>query len=37
MNIMELSKEQQIAFNKYVHGNNIFITGPGGSGKGKPF
>lgn len=30
---MELSKEQQIAFNKYVQGNNIFITGPGGSGK----
>jgi len=30
---MELSKEQQIAFNKYVEGNNIFITGPGGTGK----
>ena len=30
---MELSKEQQIAFDKYVAGNNIFITGPGGSGK----
>ena len=30
---MELSKEQQIAFNKYVQGNNIFITGPGGAGK----
>jgi ATP-dependent DNA helicase PIF1 len=30
---MQLSKEQQIAFNKYVQGNNIFITGPGGSGK----
>lgn len=30
---MELSKEQQIAFDKYVKGNNIFITGPGGSGK----
>ena len=30
---MELSKEQQIAFNKYVKGDNIFITGPGGSGK----
>lgn len=35
MNIMKLSKEQQIAFNKYVHGNNIFITGPGGSGKSE--
>ena len=30
---MELSKEQQLAFDKYVKGNNIFITGPGGSGK----
>ena len=30
---MELSKEQQIAFDKYVQGYNIFITGPGGSGK----
>lgn len=30
---MELSEEQQFAFNKYVQGNNIFITGPGGTGK----
>jgi ATP-dependent DNA helicase PIF1 len=30
---MELSREQQIAFDKYVKGNNIFITGPGGAGK----
>jgi ATP-dependent DNA helicase PIF1 len=30
---MELSNEQTIAFNKYVQGQNIFITGPGGSGK----
>lgn len=30
---MELSKEQQIAFDKYVQGYNIFITGPGGTGK----
>jgi ATP-dependent DNA helicase PIF1 len=30
---MELSKEQQNAFDKYVKGHNIFITGPGGSGK----
>jgi len=29
----QLSPEQQIAFNKYVRGENIFITGPGGSGK----
>ena len=33
--IMEitLSYEQTIAFNKYVERKNIFITGPGGSGK----
>jgi len=30
---MELSREQQIAFDKYVNGENIFITGPGGVGK----
>ena len=30
---MDLSKEQQIAFDKYVQGHNIFITGPGGAGK----
>jgi ATP-dependent DNA helicase PIF1 len=30
---MELSKEQQQVFDKYVQGHNIFITGPGGSGK----
>ena len=30
---MELSKEQRLAFNKYILGHNIFITGPGGSGK----
>lgn len=30
---MDLSREQQIAFDKYVSGQNIFITGPGGSGK----
>jgi len=32
---MELSKEQTIAFNKYIQGHNIFITGPGGSGKSE--
>ena len=32
---MELSREQQIAFDKYVQGHNIFITGPGGSGKSE--
>jgi len=30
---MEFSKEQEIAFNKYIAGKNIFITGPGGTGK----
>ena len=30
---MELSNEQQIVFNKYLDGANIFMTGPGGSGK----
>jgi len=30
---MELSLEQQIAFDKYIQGKNIFITGPGGTGK----
>jgi ATP-dependent DNA helicase PIF1 len=30
---MNLSREQQISFDKYVKGHNIFITGPGGSGK----
>lgn len=27
------NKEQQIAFDKYIAGENVFITGPGGSGK----
>jgi ATP-dependent DNA helicase PIF1 len=30
---MEFSKEQQFAYNKYIQGQNIFITGPGGTGK----
>ena len=30
---MELSKEQQISFDKYIGKQNIFITGPGGTGK----
>jgi ATP-dependent DNA helicase PIF1 len=29
----QLSSEQQIAFNKYKRGHNVFITGPGGTGK----
>ena len=30
---MELSDEQKIAFDEYVQGHNIFITGAGGTGK----
>ena len=30
---MELSLEQQDAYNKYISKQNIFITGPGGAGK----
>ena len=30
---MELSEEQQLSFDKYIEGYNIFITGPGGTGK----
>ncbi len=30
---MEFSKEQQESFDKYIQGENIFITGPGGTGK----
>jgi ATP-dependent DNA helicase PIF1 len=33
--IMELSKDQQYAFYKYTQGQNLFITGPGGTGKTK--
>lgn len=29
----KLNKEQQTIFNKYIAGENIFITGPGGTGK----
>jgi ATP-dependent DNA helicase PIF1 len=32
---MELSNEQTSAFNKYVEGENVFITGPGGTGKSE--
>jgi ATP-dependent DNA helicase PIF1 len=32
---MELSREQQIAFDKYRQGHNVFITGPGGAGKSE--
>jgi len=30
---MEFSQKQQFAYNKYITGKNIFITGPGGTGK----
>jgi ATP-dependent DNA helicase PIF1 len=33
INTMELSREQQLAYDKYIKGYNIFITGPGGAGK----
>jgi ATP-dependent DNA helicase PIF1 len=29
----KLNTEQQLIFNKYINGENIFITGPGGTGK----
>tara|TARA_B110000114_G_C15090755_1_gene398478 strand:+ start:591 stop:1901 length:1311 start_codon:yes stop_codon:yes gene_type:complete len=32
---MELSHEQQIAFDKYLNGDNVFMSGPGGSGKSE--
>ena len=31
----ELSKEQQYAYEQFVLGNNLFVTGPGGTGKTK--
>jgi ATP-dependent DNA helicase PIF1 len=30
---MEYSREQKYAFDKFVNGENLFITGPGGTGK----
>ena len=33
LNINDLSPEQKIAYNKYIQGSNLFITGPGGTGK----
>ena len=30
---MNLSNEQKTAFDKYIEKRNIFITGPGGTGK----
>ena len=33
LNISDLSPEQHIAYRKYCQGSNLFITGPGGTGK----
>ena len=33
--IMELSEKQQLAFDKFKKGENVFITGPGGTGKSE--
>jgi len=30
---MELTEDQQLIFDEYIKGSNIFITGPGGCGK----
>jgi len=35
ININDLSPEQKIAYKKVVQGQNVFITGPGGTGKTK--
>ena len=32
---MSLSKEQEYAFDKYKKGENLLLTGPGGTGKSK--
>ena len=31
--VIELSERQQLAFDKYKEGKNVFVTGPGGTGK----
>ena len=33
LNTSILSEEQKIAYEKYKQGENIFLTGPGGTGK----
>tara|TARA_B110000967_G_C18893933_1_gene569281 strand:- start:2767 stop:4275 length:1509 start_codon:yes stop_codon:yes gene_type:complete len=35
LNIDELSLEQKVAYDKFILGNNIFVSGPGGTGKTK--
>ena len=32
---MQFSKEQQTAYDLYLTGKNIFLTGPGGTGKSR--
>jgi ATP-dependent DNA helicase PIF1 len=32
---IQLSSEQELVYNKYIQGKNVFITGPGGSGKSE--
>ena len=32
---MNLSEEQEYAFDKFRKGENVVITGPGGTGKSK--
>lgn len=33
INISDLSPEQRVAYTRFVQGQNLFITGPGGTGK----
>ena len=33
METYNFNDQQLLAFNKYISGENVFITGPGGSGK----
>lgn len=35
LDIHELSPEQKYAFQKFINGENMFITGPGGTGKSR--
>jgi len=35
INISCLSREQRQAYDKFVNGENVFVTGPGGTGKTK--
>jgi len=34
-NTIDMCAEQELAFNKYINKQNIFITGPGGTGKSE--